>query len=71
MLKNYLRVAMRQLAVNKAQSFINIGGNHPITYKNNTVIQSGNFMEPAITDMLSLKMLEGNAASLEDLWPPC
>lgn len=39
---------------------------HPIMYNNNTVIQTGNFMEPGITDMLSLKMLEGDAASLND-----
>ena len=41
-------------------------GNHPITYNGKTIIQTGNFMEPAITDMLSIQMLEGNAGSLKD-----
>ncbi|HEX3935590.1 MAG TPA: ABC transporter permease, partial [Puia sp.] len=41
-------------------------GNHPITYNSKTIIQTGNFMEPAITDMLSLKILEGSAVSLND-----
>ena len=40
--------------------------NHPLTYNGKTVIQTGNFMEPAITDMLSIKMLEGSAGSLND-----
>ncbi len=42
---------------------------HPLTYDSKTVIQQGNFMEPAITDMLSIKMVEGSAASLND--PSC
>lgn len=41
-------------------------GSHPITYDNKTVIQTGNFMEPGIADMLSLKMLGGDASSLND-----
>ncbi|MES2113293.1 MAG: ABC transporter permease, partial [Bacteroidota bacterium] len=39
---------------------------HLLTYGDKTVTQSGNYMEPAITDMLSVKMLKGNAASLND-----
>ena len=39
---------------------------HLLTYKNNTVTQKGNYMEPAITDMLSIKMLKGSAGSLEN-----
>jgi putative ABC transport system permease protein len=39
---------------------------HPLTYNNKTVTEKGNFMEPAITDMLSLKILEGSAGSLND-----
>ncbi len=39
---------------------------HLLTYNNNTVTQSGNYMEPAITDMLSVKMLKGSASSLND-----
>ncbi|WP_295796326.1 ABC transporter permease [Mucilaginibacter sp.] len=39
---------------------------HLLTYNNSTVTQSGNYMEPAITDMLSVKMLKGSASSLND-----
>ncbi|HEY8929210.1 MAG TPA: ABC transporter permease, partial [Mucilaginibacter sp.] len=39
---------------------------HLVTYNNKIVTQSGNFMEPAITDMLSVKMLKGKASSLND-----
>jgi hypothetical protein len=31
---------------------------HQLTYGDKTVTQSGNYMEPAITDMLSVKMLK-------------
>ncbi len=41
-------------------------GGHLLTYNNKTVTQSGNYMEPAITDMLSVKMLKGSAKSLND-----
>ncbi len=41
-------------------------GNHLLTCNGKTIVQIGNFMEPAITDMLSLKMLEGSAGSLND-----
>lgn len=41
-------------------------GNHLIDYDNKVTTQSGNFMEPAITDMLSLKIVRGSAASLSD-----
>ncbi|WPU93927.1 ABC transporter permease [Mucilaginibacter sabulilitoris] len=39
---------------------------HLLTYNNKTVTQKGNYMEPAVTDMLSLKILKGNAGSLND-----
>ena len=39
---------------------------HLLTYNNITVTQSGNYMEPAITDMLSVKMLKGSASGLND-----
>ena len=39
---------------------------HPIGYNNKTIMQSGNFMEPAITDMLSIQMIDGTAGSLAD-----
>jgi len=39
---------------------------HLLTYGDKTVTQNGNYMEPAITDMLSVKMLKGNAESLND-----
>ena len=41
-------------------------GDHLVTYNNKTTTQKGNYMEPAITDMLSVKMLKGNAQSLND-----
>jgi len=41
-------------------------GPHLLTYSNTTVTQSGNYMEPAITDMLSVKMKRGSAATLND-----
>jgi len=39
---------------------------HILTYGEKKVIKKGNYMEPAVTDMLSLKMVKGNAASLND-----
>ncbi|MCS3737142.1 ABC transporter permease [Mucilaginibacter dorajii] len=39
---------------------------HILTYGETMVTKKGNFMEPAITDMLSVKMLKGSAASLND-----
>ncbi|MGZ3873410.1 MAG: ABC transporter permease [Mucilaginibacter sp.] len=41
-------------------------GGHLLTFDNKTVTQSGNFMEPAITDMLSVQMVKGSANSLND-----
>ncbi|MCR8560215.1 ABC transporter permease [Mucilaginibacter sp. BJC16-A38] len=41
-------------------------GDHLLTFDNKTITQSGNYMEPAITDMLSVKMVKGNAKSLND-----
>jgi putative ABC transport system permease protein len=41
-------------------------GSHILTYGEKNITQNGNFMEPAITDMLSLKMLKGSAVSLND-----
>ena len=41
-------------------------GDHLLTYGDKTVTQKGNYMEPAITDMLSVKMLKGTAKSLND-----
>jgi putative ABC transport system permease protein len=42
------------------------GGDHLVTYGNKTTSQKGYYMEPAITDMLSIKMLKGDAKSLND-----
>jgi putative ABC transport system permease protein len=39
---------------------------HILTYGETTVTKKGNFMEPAVTDMLSVKILKGSAASLND-----
>ena len=39
---------------------------HLLTFQNKTVSQRGNYMEPAVTDMLSVKMLRGSAKSLND-----
>ncbi|MHA4807499.1 ABC transporter permease [Flavitalea flava] len=39
---------------------------HILTYGDKMVTQSGNFMEPDIAGMLSLKILKGSAASLND-----
>ena len=36
---------------------------HILTYAGKQVIKKGNYMEPAITDMLSVTMLTGSAAS--------
>lgn len=41
-------------------------GDHILTYGDKKVVRSGNYMEPAITDMLSLTLLNGNASSLDD-----
>jgi putative ABC transport system permease protein len=41
-------------------------GDHLITYNDKTTTQKGNYMEPAIADMLSIKMLKGTAKSLND-----
>jgi putative ABC transport system permease protein len=41
-------------------------GDHILTYGERNVTKNGNYMEPAITDMLSLKMLRGSAGSLND-----
>jgi putative ABC transport system permease protein len=39
---------------------------HILTYGEKKVIKKGNYMEPAVTDMLSLKIVKGTAASLND-----
>jgi len=39
---------------------------HILTYGDKKVVKKGNYMEPAITDMLSLTMVKGTAASLND-----
>jgi len=39
---------------------------HILTYGEKKVVKKGNYMEPAITDMLSVKMVKGTAASLND-----
>ena len=39
---------------------------HILTYGGKQVIKKGNYMEPAVTDMLSVTMLKGSAASLND-----
>jgi putative ABC transport system permease protein len=39
-------------------------GNHLLTYGEKKLTQSGNFMEPDITEMLSLKMLKGTRKGL-------
>jgi putative ABC transport system permease protein len=39
---------------------------HIITYGQKKVIKKGNYMEPAVTDMLSLNMVKGTAVSLND-----
>ncbi|WP_183565158.1 ABC transporter permease [Mucilaginibacter sp. SP1R1] len=39
---------------------------HILTYGEKKVIKKGNYMEPAITDMLSLTMVKGTAGSLND-----
>jgi putative ABC transport system permease protein len=42
------------------------GGDHLLTYNNKTITKKGYYMEPAVTDMLSLKILKGSAGSLND-----
>lgn len=44
-------------------SFIN---NELLAYGENKISKPGNFMEPGITDMLSLKMISGSRTALED-----
>jgi len=39
---------------------------HLLTYGERSVTQQGNYMEPAVTDMLSLKILKGAASSLNN-----
>jgi putative ABC transport system permease protein len=39
---------------------------HILTYGEKKVVKKGNYMEPAITDMLSVTMLKGTAASLNE-----
>lgn len=40
--------------------------NRLLTYEENKISRSGNFMESGITDMLSLNMIEGSQSALED-----
>jgi putative ABC transport system permease protein len=40
--------------------------NHILSYGDKNLKESGNFMEPGITDMLSLTMLKGNRSGLND-----
>ncbi len=40
-------------------------GDHILTYRDKKVVKKGNYMEPGVTDMLSIKMTEGSA-SLND-----
>ncbi|NJB70227.1 ABC-type antimicrobial peptide transport system permease subunit [Saonia flava] len=44
----------------------NFGGNQLLSVGEHKVSRTGNFMEPGITDMLSLKMLKGTRSALED-----
>ncbi len=39
---------------------------HILTYREKKVVKKGNYMEPAITDMLSITMVKGTAVSLND-----
>ncbi|MEO6851128.1 MAG: ABC transporter permease, partial [Mucilaginibacter sp.] len=39
---------------------------HILAYNNKKLNQSGNYMQPEVTDMLSLKMLKGSRAALKD-----
>jgi putative ABC transport system permease protein len=41
-------------------------GDHILAFGENKITKSGNYMEPQITGMLSLKMIEGTRAALED-----
>ena len=41
-------------------------GDQTLSYGDKNLKESGNYMEPGITDMLSLKMLEGNRNGLND-----
>jgi putative ABC transport system permease protein len=41
-------------------------GDHLLTYGEKTLSQKGNYMEPGITDMLSLKMIKGTRQGLKD-----
>jgi ABC-type antimicrobial peptide transport system permease subunit len=41
-------------------------GGHILSYGNKNLKESGNYMEPGITDMLSLKMLKGTRNGLKD-----
>ncbi|MGI8952363.1 MAG: ABC transporter permease [Chitinophagaceae bacterium] len=40
--------------------------NHILTFGENKITKKGNFIEPQITEILSLKMIEGSRASLND-----
>lgn len=41
-------------------------GDHILAFGENKITKSGNYMEPQITGMLSLKMIEGTRTALED-----
>jgi putative ABC transport system permease protein len=41
-------------------------GDHFLTYNNKTITQKGNYIEPGITDMLSLDMVQGTRNGLAD-----
>jgi ABC-type antimicrobial peptide transport system permease subunit len=41
-------------------------GDHILAYGENKISKSGNYMEPQITDMLSLQMIEGTRGALQD-----
>ncbi|WP_428654554.1 ABC transporter permease [Runella sp.] len=42
-------------------------GDHLLTFEEKKLTKTGNFFEPAITEMLSLKMLQGTRSGLKDM----
>jgi predicted permease len=42
-------------------------GDRKLTYNNVNVVVTGNFMEPGVTDMFDLEMLEGTRSGLKDM----
>src|SRR5688572_17318953 len=45
----------------------NFTGDNLLSYADKKIVQRGNYMEPAVIDMLSLEMIKGNRTALQDM----